>query len=56
MTPAAQAFLPPGAATTKQEVMRLTLELAEQGQVTERYAKAIEQLASEKLVIHVGAI
>ena len=35
---------------------RRTLELTEQGQVTDRYTKAIEQLGSEKLDVRVGGI
>ena len=35
---------------------RRTLELTEQGQVTDRYTKAIEQLGSEKLDVRIGGI
>lgn len=35
---------------------RRTLEVAEQGQMTERFTKAIEQLGSEKLDIRLGGI
>src|SRR3569833_4079303 len=35
---------------------RRTVQLAEQGQVTERYTKAIEQLGSDKLDIRLGGI
>jgi hypothetical protein len=35
---------------------RRTLELTEQGQVTERYTKAIEQLGSDKLDVRIGGI
>ncbi len=35
---------------------RRTHELTEQGQVTDRYTKAIEQLGSEKLDVRVGGI
>jgi Pentapeptide repeats (8 copies) len=35
---------------------RRTHELAEQGQVTERYTKAIEQLGSDKLDVRIGGI
>ena len=35
---------------------RRTFELTEQGQVTERYTKAIEQLGSDKLDVRIGAI
>src|SRR5579859_5423121 len=37
-------------------VSRRTLELTEQGQVTERYTKAIEQLGSDKLDVRIGGI
>ena len=37
-------------------VSRRTLELTEQGQVTDRYTKAIEQLGSDKLDVRVGGI
>jgi Pentapeptide repeats (8 copies) len=37
-------------------VSRQTLELTEQGQVTERYTKAIEQLGSDKLDVRIGGI
>ena len=46
-----------------QQAMRLTetgqqrtLELTEQGQVTDRYTKAIEQLGSDKLDVRIGGI
>jgi hypothetical protein len=39
-----------------QESARRTAELTEQGQVTERYTKAIEQLGSDKLDIRIGGI
>ena len=35
---------------------RRTFELAEQGQVTDRYTRAIEQLGSDKLGVRVGGI
>lgn len=35
---------------------RRTLELTEQGQVTYRYTKAVEQLGSEKLDVRIGGI
>jgi hypothetical protein len=35
---------------------RRTHELTEQGQVTDRYTKAIEQLESEKLDVRIGGI
>jgi hypothetical protein len=35
---------------------RRTVELTEQGQVTERYAKAVEQLGSDKLDVRIGGI
>src|SRR5262249_13509577 len=35
---------------------RRTLELFEQGQVTDRYTKAIEQLGSDKLDVRIGSI
>jgi hypothetical protein len=34
---------------------RRNVQLTEQGQVTDRYAKAIEQLGSGKLDVHIGA-
>jgi hypothetical protein len=37
-------------------VARQTLEVTEQGQVTDRYTKAIEQLGSEKLDVRIGGI
>ena len=37
-------------------VSRRTLEVTEQGQVTERYTKAIEQLGSDKLDVRIGGI
>jgi hypothetical protein len=37
-------------------VSRRTYELAERGQVTDRYTKAVEQLASEAVQIRLGAI
>ena len=37
-------------------VSRRTLELTEQGQVTDRYTKAIEQLGSGKLDVRIGGI
>jgi len=33
-----------------------TFELTEQGQVTDRYTKAIEQLGSDKLDVRIGGI
>lgn len=39
-----------------QETARRTAELTEQGQVTERYTKAIEQLGSDKIGIRIGGI
>jgi uncharacterized protein YjbI with pentapeptide repeats len=38
------------------EAERRTLELTEQGQVTDRYTKAIEQLGSDKLGVRIGGI
>jgi len=38
------------------EVSRRTFELTEQGQVTDRYTKAIEQLGSDKLDVRIGGI
>jgi uncharacterized protein YjbI with pentapeptide repeats len=35
---------------------RRTLELTEQGQVTDRYTKAVEQLGSDKLNVRIGGI
>ena len=35
---------------------RRTFELTEQGQVTDRYTKAIEQLGSDKLAVRIGGI
>ena len=35
---------------------RRTVELTEQGQVTERYTKAVEQLGSDKLDVRIGGI
>ncbi len=37
-------------------VARRTLEVTEQGQVTDRYTKAIEQLGSDKLDVRIGGI
>jgi Pentapeptide repeats (8 copies) len=37
-------------------VSRRTLELTEQGQVTDRYTKAIEQVGSDKLDVRIGGI
>jgi hypothetical protein len=37
-------------------VSRRTLDLSEQGQVTDRYTKAVEQLGSEKLDVRIGGI
>lgn len=37
-------------------VSRRTFELTEQGQVTDRYTKAIEQLGSDKLDVRIGGI
>lgn len=37
-------------------VSRRTLELTEQGQVTDRYTKAIEQLGSDKLDVRISGI
>ena len=37
-------------------VSRRTLELTEQGQVTDRYTKAIEQMGSDKLDVRIGGI
>jgi hypothetical protein len=37
-------------------VSRRTLDLTEQGQVTDRYTKAIEQLGSDKLDVRIGGI
>jgi Pentapeptide repeats (8 copies) len=39
-----------------EEGQRRTLELTEQGQVTDRYTKAIEQLGSDKLDVRIGGI
>ena len=38
------------------ELTRQTFELTEQGQVTDRYTKAIEQLGSDKLDVRIGGI
>ncbi len=38
------------------EAARRTVEITEQGQVTDRYAKAIEQLGSDKLEVRIGGI
>lgn len=38
------------------EAQRRTLELTEQGQVAERYTKAIEQLGSDNLALRIGGI
>jgi uncharacterized protein YjbI with pentapeptide repeats len=38
------------------ELTQLTFQLAEQGQVTDRYTKAIEQLGSDKLEVTIGGI
>lgn len=38
------------------ELSRRTFELTEQGQVTDRYTKAIEQLGSDKLDVRIGGI
>jgi hypothetical protein len=35
---------------------RRTFELTEQGQVTDRYTKAVEQLGSDKLDVRIGGI
>lgn len=37
-------------------VSRRTFELTEQGQVTDRYTKAVEQLGSDKLAVRIGGI
>ena len=37
-------------------LLRRTYELTEQGQVTDRYTKAVEQLGSDKLDVRVGGI
>ncbi len=37
-------------------VSRRTFELTEQGQVTERYTRAVEQLGSDKLDVRIGSI
>jgi Pentapeptide repeats (8 copies) len=44
------------AAQDSAEAERRTLELTEQGQVTDRYTKAIEQLGSDKLNVRIGGI
>jgi hypothetical protein len=44
------------AATAAEKAQRRTFELAEQGQVTERYTKAIEQLGSDKLDVRLGGV
>ena len=44
------------AAHDSAEAERRTLELTEQGQVTDRYTKAIEQLGSDKLDVRIGGI
>ena len=44
------------AAQESAEAERRTLELTEQGQVTDRYTKAIEQLGSDKLDVRIGGI
>ena len=38
------------------QAQRRTLELTEQGQVADRYTKAIEQLSSDKLALRIGGI
>ena len=38
------------------QLTRRTFELTEQGQVTDRYTKAIEQLGSDKLDVRIGGI
>lgn len=38
------------------ELSERTVEITEQGQVTDRYTKAIEQLGSDKLDVRIGAI
>jgi hypothetical protein len=38
------------------EAQRKTLELTEQGQVTDRYTRAIQQLGSKKIDVRIGAI
>ncbi len=38
------------------ELSLRTFEMTEQGQVTERYAKAVEQLGSDKLTVRIGGI
>jgi hypothetical protein len=42
--------------TLAERSQRRTLELTEQGQVTDRYTKAIEQLGSDKLDVRIGGI
>jgi hypothetical protein len=39
-----------------EQAQQKTLELTEQGQVTDRYTKAIEQLGSDKLDVRIGGI
>jgi cell division protein FtsL len=39
-----------------EELTRLQLKISEQGQVTERFTRAIEQLASDKLDVRLGGI
>ena len=38
------------------EAARRTVELTEQGQVTDRYTKAIDQLSSKELEVRIGGI
>jgi len=51
-----QLELSRSAAQDSAEAARRTLELTEQGQVTDRYTKAIEQLGSDKLDMRIGGI
>jgi uncharacterized protein YjbI with pentapeptide repeats len=51
-----QLELSRNAAQDSAEAARRTLELTEQGQVTDRYTKAIEQLGSAKLEMRIGGI
>jgi len=51
-----QLALSRNAAQDSAEAERRTFELTEQGQVTDRYTKAIEQLGSDKLGVCIGGI
>jgi uncharacterized protein YjbI with pentapeptide repeats len=51
-----QLELSRSAAQDSADAARRTLELTEQGQVTDRFTKAVEQLGSDKLDIRIGGI